>query len=157
DRALAAANPAYKITDRDRISRDSAMVDSVMVRINTANLDEQIFARIARVAYNQNILKDITLSGRNENNQMLHMAAQLKHGTREDEVRQTLGDDAVDLMQPSSTAGDYVFGFGPTAVKFNDVEWDVHTSETLDHSITYSKKTGDFLMQNVRLYSDASG
>src|SRR5690606_31634976 len=44
----------------------------------------------------------------------------------------------------------------PTAVKFNDVEWHVDTSETLNHSITYRKKTGDFLIQNLRLYSDAS-
>src|SRR5690606_39016810 len=114
----------------------------------------QIFARIARVAYNQNILKDITLSGRNENNQMLHVAAQFKHGTPEDEVKQTLREYAVNLNQTSNAAGDYVFRFEPTAVKFNDVEWHVDTSETLNHSITYRKKSEDFLIQNLRLYSD---
>lgn len=156
DRALAASNPAYQITERDKISRDSAMVDSLMVRINTANLDEQIFARISRVEYNQNILKDITLSGRNENNQLLHVAAKFKHGTPEEEVKQNLREYAVNLNQTSNSAGDYVFRFEPTAVKFNDVEWHVDTSETLDHSITYRKNSSDFLIQNLRLYSDTS-
>jgi hypothetical protein len=45
DKALAKANPAYKITERDKITKDSAMVDQLMVRINTANLQEQIFAK----------------------------------------------------------------------------------------------------------------
>lgn len=156
DRALAAANPAYSITDRDKITRDSAMVDSLMVRINTANLNEQIFARVSRVEYNQNILKDISLSGRNENNRILHVAAKFKHGTPEDEIKQTLKEYAVNLNQTTNSAGDYVFRFEPTAVKFNDVEWHVDTSPQLNHSITYRRKQGDFSIQNLRLYSDAS-
>ena len=156
DRALAASNPAYRITDRDRVTKDSAMVDSLMVRINTANLDEQIFARIGRVEYNTNILKDITLSGRNENNQVLHIAASFRHGSPEDEVKETMKQYAVNLNQSTNAAGDYVFRFEPTAVKFNDVEWNVDTSAAMNHSITYRRQAGDFLVQNLRLYSDSS-
>ncbi len=156
DQALARANPAYTLTQRDKISRDSAMVDSIMVRINTANLDEQIFAKINRVEYNQNILKDITLSGRNENNSILHIAANFKHGTPEDEVKETLKEYAVNLNQTANAAGDYVFRFEPTTVKISDVAWSVDTDPALNHSITYRKKTADFLIQNLRLYSDAS-
>ena len=156
DKALAAANPAYRITERDKISRDSAMVDSLIVRINTANLDEQIFAKVNRIEYNKNILKDITLRGRNENNRTLHIAANFKHGTPEEEVKQTLKEYAVNVNQTTNPAGDYVFRFEPTTVKFNDVAWSVDTSPELNHSITYRKKPGDFFIQNLRLYSDTS-
>jgi hypothetical protein len=156
DRALAKANPDYKITDRDKITRDSAMIDSVMVRINTANLDQQIFARVNRVEYNQNILKEITLSGRNENNQTLHVATNFKLGSPEDEVKNTLKAYAINLNQSTNSAGDYVFRFEPTTVKFNNVAWSVDTNPTLEHSITYRKNTGDFLIQNLRIYSDTS-
>lgn len=156
DQALAKANPAYKITDRDKISRDSAMVDSLMVRINTANLDQQIFAKINRIEYNQNILKDITISGRNENNQLLHIATQFKLGSPEEEIKNELKDYAVNLNQSTNSTGDYVFRFEPTTIKFSDVEWSVDTNPTLDHSITYRKNTGDFLIQNLRIYSDNS-
>jgi hypothetical protein len=61
------------------------MVDSVMVRINTANLNQQLYAKINRLEYNKNILKDISLSGRNENNTILHLATKFKHGSPEDE------------------------------------------------------------------------
>ncbi|MBU8882915.1 translocation/assembly module TamB [Kaistella sp. DKR-2] len=156
DKALAAANPAYKITERDKITRDSAMVDSLMVRINTANLEEQIFAKVNRVEYNKNILKDIMLRGRNENNRILHIAANFKHGSPEDEIKQTLKEYAVNLNQTTNSAGDYVFRFEPTTVKFNNVAWSIDTSPELNHSITYRKKAGDFLIQNLRLYSDNS-
>ena len=156
DKALAKANPAYKITERDKITKDSAMVDQLMVRINTANLQEQIFAKVDRVAYNKNILKDITLRGHNENNRILHIAAYFKHGTPEEEIKQELKEYAVNLNQTTNSAGDYVFRFEPTSVKFNDVEWTVDTNPELNHSITYRKKTGDFFIQNLRLYSDES-
>lgn len=156
DRALAAANPAYTVSGRDKITRDSAMVDSLIVRINTANLSEQIFAKVNRVEYNKNVLKDVTLRGHNENNRLLHIAANFKHGTPEDEIKQQLKEYAVNLNQTTNSAGDYVFRFEPTSVKFNDVEWSVDTSPELNHSITYRKKSGDFFIQNLRLYSDAS-
>ncbi len=156
DKALAAANPEYKINDRGNISRDSAMVDSVMVRINTANLDEQIYAKINRIQYNQNILKDITLSGRNENNSVLHLAAKFKHGNPEDETSGNLKEYAINVNQSTDPVGDYVFRFEPTEVKFNNVTWAIDTSTELDHSITYRKKTADFDIHNLRIYSDNS-
>jgi hypothetical protein len=156
DKALAASNPAYKINERDNIIRDSAMVDSVMVRINTANLDEQIFAKINRVLYNKNVLKDITLSGRNENNTTLHLAAKFKHGSPEDELEDNLKEYAINVNQSTNAGGDFVFRFEPTEVKFNDVTWAIDTNPELDHSITYRKKEGDFDIQNLRVYSDNS-
>ncbi|QOW10391.1 translocation/assembly module TamB [Kaistella flava (ex Peng et al. 2021)] len=156
DKALAKANPAYKVNERDQISKDSAMIDQLSVRINTANLQEQIFAKIDRIEYNQNILKDITLSGNNENNQVLHIATNFKLGSPEQEVKQELKEYTINLNQSTNSAGDFVFRFEPTTVKFNDVAWSVDTDPVLNHSITYRKKTGDFLIQNLRLYSDNS-
>ena len=156
DKALALANPAYKINERDQVSKDSAMVDGLMVRINTANLEEQIFAKIDRIEYNQNIIKDITLSGNNENNSILHIATKFKLGSPEDEVKQEMKEYAINLNQSTNSAGDFVFRFEPTTVTVNDVAWSVDTDLALDHSITYRKKSGDFLIQNLRLYSDNS-
>lgn len=156
DKALADANPDYKINDRNNTTRDSAMIDSMMVRINTANLDEQIFAKISRVAYNRNILRNITLSGRNEDNTVLHLAAKFQHGSPEDEQDDTMKSYAVNVNQSANTGGDFVFRFEPTEVKFNDVTWAIDTSAELDHSITYRKKEGDFDIRNLRIYSDNS-
>lgn len=156
DKALAAANPDYKINERDNITKDSAMVDSVMVRINTANLNEQIYAKINRVLYNKNVLKDITLSGRNENNTILHLATKFKHGSPEDELDDNLKEYAINVNQSTNAGGDFVFRFEPTEVKFNDVTWAIDTSPELNHSITYRKKEGDFDIQNLRIFSDNS-
>ena len=156
DKALAKANPSYKITERDKITRDSAMIDSLMVRINTANLQEQIFAKVNRIEYNQNILKNITLSGRNENNQILHVATNFQLGSPEDEVKQTLKNYAINLNQSTNSSGDYVFRFEPTTVTYNNVAWSVDTSPELNHSITYRKNSGDFLIENLRIHSDDS-
>ena len=156
DRALAAANPAYNIPPGGRTRRDSAMVDNLILRINTANLDEQIFAKVDRAEYNKNIFKDLTLTGRNENNQLLHLSANFKHGTPEDEFSDNLKDYAININQSTNSAGDYVFRFEPTEVKLNNVAWHIDTDPTLNHSITYRKKTGDFLIENLRVYSDES-
>ncbi|WP_378104593.1 translocation/assembly module TamB domain-containing protein [Chryseobacterium sp. sg2396] len=156
DKALAAANPDYQINDRNNITRDSAMVDSVMVRINTANLDEQIYAKISRVLYNKNVLKNITLSGRNDNNTVLHLAAKFSHGSPEDEEDDNLKQYAINVNQSTNAGGDFVFRFEPTEVKFNDVTWAIDTSPELNHSITYRKKEKDFDIQNLRIYSENS-
>lgn len=156
DRALAAANPAYNIPPGGRTRRDSAMVDNLILRINTANLDEQIFAKVDRAEYNKNIFKDLTLTGRNENNQLLHLSANFKHGTPEDEFSDNLKDYAININQSTNSAGDYVFRFEPTEVKLNNVAWHIDTDPKLNHSITYRKKTGDFLIENLRVYSDES-
>lgn len=156
DRALAAANPAYQIPDRDRITRDSAMVDNLVVRINTANLNEQIFAKVGRAQINQNVFRDVTLTGRNENNRLLHVAANFRHGTPQQEIDNELKEYAINLNQSTDAAGNYVFRFEPTEVKFNKVAWSVDTSAELNHSITYRKKSGDFLIQNLRVFSEQS-
>lgn len=156
DKALAASNPDYKLNPRDLISRDSAMVSNVVVRINTANLEEQIFAKIDRVEYNKNVFKDVILTGRNENKSTLHLAANFQHGTLEEEVEENLKSYAINLNQTTNAAGDYIVRFEPTEVKFNDVIWKIDTSAEINHSITYRKKTADFFIQNFKIYSDDS-
>lgn len=154
DRALAAANPAYKAAPKR--TQDSAMVENITLRINTANLQEQLFAKISRAAFGQNIFKDITLSGRNEDNKILHLAANFSHGTPEEEIDGALKNYAININQSSNAAGDYVFRFEPTEVKFNNIAWSIDTSPQLNHNITYRKKTKDFYIQNLRVYSDQS-
>ena len=156
DRALAATNPEYKINQRDLISRDSAMVSNLVVRINTANLEEQIFAKVDRAEYNRNVFKDVTITGRNENNQLLRIATNFKHGTPEEEVNEELKSYAVNINQTTNSAGDYVIRFDPTAVSFNNVAWNIDTSPELNHSITYRRKSKDFLIENLRIYSETS-
>lgn len=156
DRVMAATNPDYKLNPRDLISKDSAMVNNMVIRINTANLDEQIFAKIDRAEFNKNIFKDIILTGRNENNQLLRLAANFKHGTPEEELEDQLKTYAININQSTNSSGDYVVRFDPTNVQFNNVVWNIDTSVELNHSITYRKKTKDFLIENLRLYSDNS-
>ncbi len=156
DQALEKANPAYRIKERDRVSRDSAMIDNLLGRINTANAAEQIFAKIDRVEYNENILKDVTLTGHNQDNRLLHIAADFRHGTPQEEIAQTMKEYSVRFNQGTDAAGDFVFRFEPTTVQINDVAWSVDTSPALDHSITFQKKTGNILVENLRLYSDES-
>lgn len=156
DVALANANPDYKVNERENITRDSAMVDSVMVRINTANLDQQLYAKIKRVEYNKNILKDIILTGKNDNNTTLRIATSFKHGSPEDELDDNLKNYAINFNQSTNPEGDYVFRFEPTEVNFNNVTWSIDTSPELDHYISYRKKTKDFEIRNLKIYSDKS-
>lgn len=155
DKLLAQANPDYKI-DENKVTKDSAMIDNVFVKINTANPNEQLSLNVARVEYNKNVLKDISLTGNNENNSVLHLAANFKHGSLEDEIDEKLKSYAINLNQSLDSNGDYVIRFEPTEVKLNNFTWSVDTSSELNHSITYRKKTGDFLIKNLRLYSDDS-
>ncbi|MGE8554126.1 MAG: translocation/assembly module TamB [Chryseobacterium jejuense] len=156
DKALAASNPDYQINNRKNLSKDSAMVDSVKVRINTANLAQQLYARINRLEYNKNIIKDFELKGNNENGNTLHLATVFKHGSPDDEINEKLKEYAINVDQSTDAAGDYVFRFEPTEVKFNEVSWAIDTSPELNHSITYRKNTGDFDIRNLRIYSDKS-
>ncbi|AZB19869.1 translocation/assembly module TamB [Chryseobacterium indologenes] len=156
DKALASSNPDYIVNNRKNQSRDSAMVDSVKVRINTANLSQQIYARINRLEYNKNIIKDFELKGNNENGNTLHLATVFKHGSPDDEINEKLKEYAINVDQSTDAAGDYVFKFEPTEVKFNEVTWAIDTSPELNHSITYRKGTGDFDIRNLRIYSDES-
>jgi hypothetical protein len=128
DKALAASNPSYKINDRGSIKKDSAMVDSIMVRINTANLDQQLYAKINKIEYNKNILRDITLTGKNENNTLLRISTNFKHGSPEDDAENKLKSYAINFNQSTNAAGDFVFRFEPTEIAFNDVTWRIDTS-----------------------------
>ncbi|WP_160140251.1 translocation/assembly module TamB [Chryseobacterium sp. c4a] len=156
DNALATSNPDYQINSRKNLSKDSAMVDSLKVRINTANLAQQLYARVNRLEYNKNIIKDFELKGNNENGNTLHLATVFKHGSPEDEINENLKEYAINVDQSTDAAGDYVFRFEPTEVKFNEVSWAIDTSPELNHSITYRKNTGDFEIRNLRVYSDKS-
>jgi hypothetical protein len=154
DRLLAQANPEYKL-DENKVTKDSAMINNVIIRINTANPSEQIFANIGRVEYSKNVLKDVTLFGENENDERLHLIANFKLGTLEDEQNDAMKSYAINLNQSVDANGDYVVK-NPTELKLNNFTWNVDTSPELNHSITYRKKTGDFLIKNLRLYSEES-
>ncbi len=155
DKLLAKANPDYKINE-NKVTKDSAMVDNLFVRINTASPSEQINVNVARAEYNKNILKDISLMGINENNAMLHLAVNFKLGDLDGELEERLKSYAVNLNQSIDENGDYVVKFEPTEVKLNNFTWSVDTSPELNHSITYRKNTSDFLIKNLRLFSDES-
>lgn len=156
DKALASANSAYKVNPRDLISRDSAMVSGISIKINTANLDEQIFAKIDRAEYNKNIFKEVMLTGKNINNEVLKISANFLHGSPEDEMEENMKAYAININQSTNAEGDYVVRFDPTEVKFNNITWTIDTSSTLNHSIIYRKKSKDFLIQNFKIYSDES-
>ncbi|MGX9984963.1 translocation/assembly module TamB [Soonwooa purpurea] len=135
---------------------DSAMVDSLQLRINTANLTQQVLASAKRAEYNKNVIKDLQLKANNENGERLHIATHFKLGSLDDEKENSLKDYAVSLNQTTNPQGDYVFRFEPTEVKLNDVAWRIDTSPELDHSITYRVKEKDFKIHNLRIYSEES-
>lgn len=137
-------------------AKDSAMVDSLSLRVNTADLSQQLLATVKRAQYGNNVLQDVKLTAANENSQVLHIGTVFKLGTLEDETAKQMKEYAVNINQTTNPAGDYVLRFEPTTVKLNDVAWSVDTSPELNHSITYRKKEKDFLIQNLRIFSDES-
>ncbi|GGP04329.1 DUF490 domain-containing protein [Cloacibacterium rupense] len=155
DQLLSKANPEY-IVSENKPKKDSAMINNIFVRINTANPSEQISVNIERAEYAQNVLKDVTLMGTNEDDKILHLVANFKHGTLEDEEKDDLVAYAVHLNQSKDEAGDYVIRFEPTDLKIDNFVWSVDTSPELDHSITYRKSTSDFVIKNLRLFSEES-
>lgn len=155
EKALAKLNPDYQLLP-DNIEQDSATVENIVVRINTANQEEQINAQIAKASFGNNVFRDITLTGVNENNEKLHIAANFLHGTRENDLENKLKSYAINLNQSTNSAGDYVFQFEPTQLEFNKTIWHIDADPSLNHSIVYRKKQGDFIIENLRLYSDDS-
>ncbi|SEF55510.1 hypothetical protein SAMN05421847_0305 [Halpernia humi] len=156
DKALALANPSYKLPEKDLIKKDSAMVEDFSVKINTSNLAEQITANIGRIAYKNNILKDIALHGKNENGDILRIATDFKLGSPEEEKDGTLNSYAINFNQSTNAAGDFVLKFEPTTFTINKVAWTVDARPEQNESITYRKKTKDFLIENLRIFSDNS-
>lgn len=135
---------------------DSAMVDSLQIRINTADRSQQLLASAKRAEYSKNVIQDLQLKANNEDGQRLHIATNFKLGSLDDEKENKLKEYAVNLNQTTNPAGDYVLRFEPTTVKLNDIAWSIDTSQELDHSITYRVKDKDFKVHNLRIYSDES-
>jgi len=154
EKFLAETDATYQ-PNLNKIS-DSVMVDSLSLRVNTADLRQQLLATIKRGQYGNNVLQDVKLSANNENAQVLHIGTVFKLGSLEDETEKQMKEYAVNINQTTNTVGDYVLRFEPTTVKLNDVAWSVDTSPELNHSITYRKKEKDFIIENLRVYSDES-
>lgn len=154
EKFLAETDATYQ-PDLNKV-KDSAMVDSLSLRVNTADINQQLLATIKRGQYGNNVLQDVKLTANNENMQVLHIGTVFKLGTLDDETAKQMKEYAVNINQTTNAAKDYVFRFEPTTVKFNNVAWTVDTSPELNHSITYRKKEKDFLVENLRIYSDES-
>ncbi|WP_407499995.1 translocation/assembly module TamB domain-containing protein [Elizabethkingia anophelis] len=155
DRALARLNPQYKIEEKAVVT-DSAVVDSIHLKINTALHQEQILANIQKIKYSKNIVRDIVLKGTNEDDKILHIASTFKVGNESQDASGKLKEYAVNLNQVTNPNGDIAVRFEPTSVKLNKDTWSVDTSAELNHSIVYRKKQGDFLVSNLRLFSEES-
>lgn len=137
-------------------NKDSLQVEQLTVHINTANSAEQIFARAERIKMDKNIFRDVTISGANPDGNILHLATDFKYGTSQEEAEDKMKEYQVNLNQSTNPQGDLVFRFEPTKATINNVLWQIDTDPSLDHSITYRKKSGDFLIKNLRIFSDDS-
>ena len=137
-------------------AKDSTMIDSLRLRINTADLNQQLLATVKRGQYGNKVFQDVKLTATNENGQLLRIGTDFKLGSPDDETANEMKEYTVNINQTTNPAGDYVFRFEPTTVKFNGVAWTVDTSPELNHSITYRKKEKDVLIQNLRVFSDDS-
>ena len=154
ERLLAKANPDYEV--REGVERDSIMARNVALRIDTANPEDYWSANVERTEYQGSVLKDISIKAQNKDNKKLNILASLKVGTLEKEKKNQWTPYAADIEQTMSENGDYVVKFSPTELKLSNFIWMVDTSPELDHSIVYRKKTQDFQIKNLRLYSDDS-
>ena len=154
ERLLAKANPDYEV--REGVERDSIMARNVALRIDTANPEDYWSANVERTEYQGSVLKDISIKAQNKDNKKLNILASLKVGTLEKEKKNQWTPYAADIEQTMSENGDYVVKFSPTELKLSNFIWMVDTSPELDHSIIYRKKTQDFQIKNLRLYSDDS-
>src|SRR5690606_36891406 len=121
------------------IIKDSIMVSNLAVRINTANVEEPIFAKIDRGVYGENIFREVAITGNKENHQQLNIVVSLQPGDEEDEAKGALQHYAVNFNQTTNSAGDYIVRFDPTSLTLNDVTWHIDTSPALNHSVPYRK------------------
>ncbi|MFC0343911.1 translocation/assembly module TamB domain-containing protein [Epilithonimonas hispanica] len=137
-------------------TKDSAMVDSLRLRVNTANFEKQLDLYAKRAQYAKNVLRDVDFVAANRNSQVLYISTTFELGTLDDEAAKKMKEYAVNINQTTNSAGDYVFRFEPTTITFNDVAWSVDTSPELNHSITYRNKEKDFIVKNLRIFSDES-
>lgn len=153
DRLLAQANPEYIV--REEVKKDSVMVREIALKINTSHPKEYWSANVGRVEYQGSLLKDIHINAENRGDK-LHIATNLQVGTLEKEKNNQMVGYAANIDQSVNEQGDYVFRFDPTRLKISKFHWMVDTSPELNHSITYRRKNGDFMIQNLKLYSDDS-
>ncbi len=156
DQILANTTGSSETSSPLEIKKDSIQAENLVLRINTANQEEQLFLKVDRTSYKQHLLKDFTFTGRNENNERLHLSTDFLYGTPLDEAQDELKPYAVNLNQTTNPAGDYIFRFEPTEVKVGDVAWSVDTSQELNHSIIYRKGSGAIDISNLRIFSDQS-
>lgn len=154
EKFLAETDATYQ-PDLNKAS-DSMMVDSLHLIVNTADANQQLLATVKRGQYGNNVFQSLKLTANNENAQILHIGTSFKLGTPEDETNNQMKEYAVNINQTTNPAGDYVLRFEPTTIKLNNVAWSVDTSPELNHSITYRKKEKDFLIENLRIFSDES-
>lgn len=143
-------------TEEDKQVAETLDAEDLVLKINTANQEEQIFVKLERAKYGEHIFRGVALTGRNNDNKALHLSAKFFHGTPEEELNGNMKDYAIHLNQSTNAAGDYVVQFEPTEMTFNNITWKIDTSEELNHSIVYKKKTGNILVHNFRVYSDDS-
>lgn len=131
-------------------------ITGMALRINTANVDEQLFLRVDDLRYNQQQFKNLSVVGKKSMEDQLAITTQFQHGTIGEDQEVELKNYAFSLNQTTNKMGDYVLKFDNTSVDFNGVVWAVDTSEEKSHSIVYRKKTGDIELENLRIYSDDS-
>ncbi|WP_083917676.1 translocation/assembly module TamB domain-containing protein [Riemerella columbina] len=157
-----AANEALAKSDIDyqfeppAKAKDSAMVNNLSLKINTAQVNDQLSITADKVVYGNHIVQDLNFKGSNENGEVLHLSTTFKHGSKDDEDNNALKEYAINLNQTTDANGDYVIRFEPTEIKLNHVAWRVDTSPELNHSITYKKRTGAIDIHNLKVYSDES-
>ncbi len=154
EKFLAETDAAFQ-PDLNKV-KDSAMVDSLQLRVNTADLNQQLLATVKRAQYGKQVLQEVKLAANNENGQLLRIRTNFKLGSPDDEIAKQMKEYTVNINQTTNPSGDYVFRFEPTTIKFNDVAWSVDTSPELNHSITYRKKEKDIIVENLRVFSDES-
>ncbi|MDO4763961.1 MAG: translocation/assembly module TamB [Flavobacteriaceae bacterium] len=153
DRLLVKTNPEYKISEVVR--KDSLMAENIALKINTSVPKEYWATRVERVSYKGSLLKDIKINAE-KRAEKLHISTNLQVGTLEKEKKNQMVDYVANIEQSIDENGDYAFRFDPTDLKISKFLWRVDTSPELNHSITYRRKKGDFLIQNLKLYSDDS-
>lgn len=147
-----------KATDENLLEQNSNQIiaENIALSINTAQEDEQLSLLVDRVEYGNQIFKNISLHGENENHQKLHLSANFLMGTRLEERQDALKHYSINLNQTTDKNRNFVFRFNHTQLKFNNVVWNLDSSEHLDQYLLYNKKTGQISMKNIRVYSDDS-
>lgn len=154
DQLMAKLNPNYTV--RPSLKVEDITADNINLKLNTANPKEYWTVKVGRVKYKDSVLKDANINAENENDNKLKIAVDLLVGTELKEKNNTMTPYAAKLEQSINSDGDYMVKFDPTNLKIENFIWMVDTSPELNHYIVYRKKTKDFKINNLKLYSDDS-